>query len=65
MNNLQEALNHLVKRDTLVSMYGGKRTVFAMYGINKTQIGEPVIILDHSVIQESKHRNTTKNRDSI
>lgn len=61
MNNLQEALNHLVKRDTLVCMYGGKRSVFAMYGINKTSIGEPVIILDHSVIQESKHRNTNRN----
>lgn len=65
MNNLQEALNHLVKRDTLVCMYGGKRTVFAMYGISKTSIGEPVVILDHSVMQEVKHRNITKNSDSI
>lgn len=73
MNNLQEVLNHLVKRDTSVFMYGGKQTVFAMYGINKIQIGEPVVIIDHSFVQsikqELKHRNTTRNiakhRDSV
>lgn len=73
MNNLQEVLNHLVKRDTSVFMYGGKQTVFAMYRITKTSIGEPVVIIDHSFVQsikqELKHRNTTKNitknRDSV
>ena len=63
MNNLQEVLNHLVKHDTLVYMYGGKQTVFAMYGISKTSIGEPVLLLDHSVMQELKHINATKNSD--
>ena len=69
MNNLQEALNQLVKHDTLVFMYGGKQTLFAMYGISKVSIGEPVVILDHSVIQEVKYINTnkniTKNSDSV
>ena len=63
MNNLQEVLNHLVKQDTLVCMYGGKQTLFAMYGINQTSIGEPVVILDHSVIQELKHINIAKHSD--
>ena len=49
MNNLQEALNHLVKHDTLVFMYGGKQTLFAMYGINKVSIAEPVVILDNNI----------------
>ena len=65
MNNLQEVLNHLVIRDTSVFMYGGKQTLFAMYGINKTSIGEPVIIIDHafvqSIKQELQDRNTNKN----
>ena len=69
MNNLQEVLNHLVKHDTLVFMYEGKQTLFAMYGISKVSIGEPVVILDHSVIQEVKYINTnkniTKNSDSV
>lgn len=63
MNNLQEVLNHLVKHDTSVFMYGGKQTLFAMYGINKISIGEPVVILDHSVMQELKYINITKNSD--
>lgn len=63
MNNLQEVIDHLVKRDTLVFMYGGKQTVFATCGINKISIGEPVVILDRSVIQEVKHINTTKHSD--
>ena len=63
MNNLQEALNQLVKQDTLVSMHGGKQTLFAMHGINKVSIGEPVVTLDHSVIQEVKHINIAKNSD--
>ena len=63
MNNLQEALNQLVKHDTLVFMYGGKQTLFAMYGINKVSIGEPVVTLDHSAIQEVKHINITKHSD--
>ena len=50
MNNLQEVLNHLVIHDTSVYMYGGKQTLFAMYGINKISIGEPVVILDHFVM---------------
>lgn len=69
MNNLQEVLNHLVRRDTSVYLHGGKQTLFAMYGINKTQIGEPVIIIDHSFVQsikqELQERNITKNRDNI
>ena len=69
MNNLQEVLNHLVKRDTSVFMYGGKQTLFAMYGISKISIGEPVIIIDHSFVQSIKQeiqdRNTTKNKDNI
>lgn len=67
MNNLQEALNYLIKRDTSVYMYGGKQTLFAKYGIQKTSIGEPVIIIDHSYVQsikkELKHRNITKHSD--
>ena len=72
MNNLQEVLNHLVKHDTSVYMYGGKQTLFAMYGISKISIGEPVIIIDHSYVQSIKQelqdrnitKNTTKNKDS-
>ena len=72
MNNLQEVLNHLVKHDTSVYMYGGKQTLFAMYGINKVSRGEPVIIIDHSYVQSIKQelqdrnitKNTTKNKDS-
>lgn len=64
MNNLQEVLNHLVRHDTLVFMYGGKQTLFAMYGINKVSIGEPVIIIDHSFVQiikqEIQDRKITK-----
>ena len=63
MNRLQEVIDHLVKHDTLVFMYGGKQTLFAMYGINKISIGEPVLLLDHSVIQESKHINSAKHSD--
>lgn len=63
MNRLQEVIDHLVKHDTLVFMYGGKQTLFAMYGINKISLGEPVVILDHSVIQELKYINVTKNSD--
>ena len=63
MNNLQEVIDHLVIHDTSVFMYGGKQTVFAMYGISKTSIGEPVIIIDHSFVQELKHMNITKNSD--
>ena len=63
MNNLQEVIDHLVKHDTLVFMYGGKQTLFAAYGINKISIGESVVILDHSVIQELKHINITKHSD--
>lgn len=65
MNRLQEVIDHLVKHDTLVFMYGGKQTLFAMYGINKLSIGEPVVILDHSVIQELKYVNITKNSDCL
>ena len=69
MNNLQEVLNHLVIRDTSVFMYGGKQTLFAMYGINKTSIGEPVITIDHAFVQsikkELQDRKITKNRDNI
>lgn len=69
MNNLQEVLNHLVMHDTSVFMYGGKQTLFAMYGISKISIGEPVIIIDHSFVQSIKQelqdRNTTKNRDNV
>ena len=73
MNNLQEALNQLVIRDTSVFMYGGKQTLFAMYGINKVSRGEPVIVIDHAFVQsikkELKHRNTnkniTKNKDNV
>ena len=64
MNNLQEALNHLVIHDTSVYMYGGKQTLFAMYGIKKVSIGEPVVIIDHSYVQsikkELQERNITK-----
>ena len=63
MNRLQEVIHCLVKHDTLVFMYGGKQTLFATYGINKLSIGEPVVILDHSVIQEVKHINITKHSD--
>ena len=63
MNNLQEVLNHLIIHDTSVFMYGGKQTLFAMYGINKISIGEPVVILDYSVMQELKYINITKNSD--
>jgi hypothetical protein len=69
MNNLQEVLNHLVMHDTSVYLYGGKQTLFAMYGISKTQIGEPVILIDRafvqSIKQELQERNITKNRDNI
>lgn len=69
MNNLQEVLNHLVKRDTSVFMYGGRQTVFAMHGISKISLGEPVILIDHSFVQsikkELKHINTTKNKDNV
>ena len=65
MNNLQEVLNHLVKHDTLVFMYGGKQTLFAKYGITKISRGEPVIVIDHSVTQELKYRNITKNKDNV
>ena len=73
MNNLQEALNQLVKRDTSVFMYGGKQTVFAIYGISKTSIGEPVIIIDHAYVQSIKkelklrntNKNITKNKDNV
>ena len=73
MNNLQEVLNQLVKHDTSVYMYGGKQTLFAMYGIHKTSRGEPVIIIDHSYVQSIKQelqdrnitKNTTKNKDSV
>lgn len=69
MNNLQEVLNQLVLHDTSVYMYGGKQTLFAMYGINKVSIGEPVVIIDHSFVQsikqELKDRNITKNSDNV
>ena len=69
MNNLQEVLNHLVKQDTSVFMYGGKQTLFAMYGISKISIGEPVILIDHSFVQsikkELQDRNITKNKDNV
>ena len=69
MNNLQEVLNQLVKHDTMVFMYGGKQTLFALYGISKISIGEPVIIIDHSFVQSTKQelqdRNTTRNNDSV
>ena len=69
MNNLHEVLNHLVKHDTSVYMYGGKQTLFAMYGINKVSIGEPVVIIDHAFVQsikkELQDRKITKNRDNI
>ena len=73
MNNLQEVIDHLVKHDTLVYMYGGKQTLFAMYGISKTSIGEPVIIIDHSFVKSIKQelqernitKNITKNRDNV
>lgn len=69
MNNLQEVLNQLVIHDTSVYMYGGKQTLFAMYGITKTSIGEPVIVIDHSFIQSIKQelqdRNITKNITKI
>ena len=67
MNNLQEVLNHLVKHDTSVYMYGGKQTLFAMYGISKVSRGEPVIVIDHSYVQsikkELQDRNITKHSD--
>ena len=69
MNNLQEVLNHLVIHDTSVFMYGGKQTLFAMYGISKISIGEPVILIDHSFVQsikkELQDRNITKNKDNV
>lgn len=69
MNNLQEVIDHLVLHDTSVYMYGGKQTLFAMYGINKISIGEPVVIIDHSFVQsikqELKDRNITKNSDNV
>ena len=69
MNNLQEVLNQLVKHDTMVFMYGGKQTLFALYGISKISIGEPVITIDHSFVQSTKqelqYRNTTRNNDSV
>ena len=73
MNRLQEVIDHLVKHDTSVYMYGGKQTLFAMYGIHKTSRGEPVIIIDHSYVQSIKQelqdrnitKNTTKNKDSV
>ena len=69
MNNLEEVLNHLVIRDTSLFMYGGKQTLFAMYGINKVSIGEPVVIIDHAFVQsikkELQDRKITKNRDNI
>ena len=73
MNNLQEAIDHLVIHDTSVFMYGGKQTLFAMYGISKTSMGEPVIVIDHSFVQSIKQelqelgitKNTTKNRDNV
>ena len=63
MNNLQEVLNHLVIHDTSVYMYGGKQTLFAMYGLQKISIGESVIVIDHSFVQELKHINITKHSD--
>ena len=54
MNRLQEVIDHLVKHDTSVYLYGGKQTLFAMYGIKKVSIGEPVIIIDHSYVQSIK-----------
>ena len=73
MNNLQEAIDHLVIHDTSVFMYGGKQTLFATYGISKISIGEPVIVIDHSFIQSIKQelqelgitKNTTKNIDNV
>ena len=73
MNNLQEAIDHLVIHDTSVFMYGGKQTLFAMYGISKISIGEPVIVIDHSFVQSIKQelqelgitKNTTKNKDNV
>ena len=67
MNRLQEVIDHLVIRDTSVFMYGGKQTLFAMYGINKVSMGEPVIVIDHSYVQSIKQelqdRNITKHSD--
>ena len=69
MNNLQEVLNQLVKHDTMVFMYGGKQTLFALYGISKISIGEPVITIDRLFVQSTKQeisdRNTTRNSDSV
>ena len=73
MNRLQEVIDHLVKHDTLVFMYGGKQTLFAMYGLNKVSIGEPVIIIDHAYVQSIKkelklrntNKNITKNKDNV
>jgi hypothetical protein len=60
MNRLQEVIDHLVKHDTLVFMYGGKQTLFAMYGMSKLSIGEPVLIIDNTVFDIIQH---TKNID--
>ena len=73
MSRLEEVLSSLVKYDTSVFMYGGKQTVFAMYGISKTSIGEPVIVIDYSFVQSIKQelqeknitKNITKNRDNV
>ena len=65
MNNLQEALNHLVIHDTSVYMYGGKQTLFATYGIKKVSIGEPVVIIDHSFVQSIKKELQDRNITNI
>ena len=69
MNNLQEVLNHLVIHDTSVYMYGGKQTLFAMYGLQKISIGESVILIDHSFVQSIKQElqdtNITKNSINV
>ena len=69
MNNLQEVLNHLVIHDTSVYMYGGKQTLFAMYGLQKISIGESVIVIDHSFVQsikqELQNTNITKNSNNV
>ena len=69
MNNLQEVLNHLVIHDTSVYMYGGKQTLFAMYGLQKISIGESVIVIDYSFVQSIKQElqdtNITKNSINV
>ena len=69
MNNLQEVLNHLVIHDTSVYMYGGKQTLFAMYGLQKISIGESVIVIDYSFVQsikqELQNTNITKNSNNV